>query len=437
MASMLPHLQSALGILVILTVAWIFSEKRNAFPWRIVLVGLALQAGIALLLLKVEVARDALFGLNGVVGVLTDATRAGTGFVYGFLGGGPSPFPASIVDPHALSTFAFGILPLVIIISALSAILWYWRILPLIVGAMAFVLRRTLGIGGAVGLGAAATVFLGNIEGSLVVRPYLAKITRTELFILMTTGLAVVAGTVFVVYANMLAHVLPGALGHILVASMMSLPGAIIVACIMVPGDAVTDVSQVDEAHKYQSTMDAMARGTEDGLKIYLQIIAMLIVTTALVAIVNTMLAGLQYGAWYLLDAKMHLGIAFPAQPLTLQEILGWLFAPLVWLYGVPWNEAVQAGSLLGIKTILNEFIAYSQLAVLPPGTLDPRSTQIMVYALCGFANFASVGILIAGFGTLIPERRAEIVPLAMRAIVSGTMASGLTACMIGLLPVT
>jgi concentrative nucleoside transporter, CNT family len=422
MASVLPHLQSALGIVVILTLAWLFSENRRAFPWRVVVVGVALQAAIAVLLLKVPLARDALFGLNGVVTVLTDATRAGTGFVYGFMGGGPSPFPANIVDPHALSTFAFGILPLVIIISALSAILWYWRVLPLIVGGMAFVLRRTLGIGGAVGLGAAATVFLGNIEGSLVVRPYLARITRTELFILMTTGLSVVAGTVFVVYANMLAHVLPGALGHILVASMMSLPGAIVIACIMVPGDAQTDTNQVDEAHKYHSTMDAMARGTEDGLKIYLQIIAMLIVTTAIVAIVNAILG--------------HIPPVLGA-PLTLQRILGWLFAPVVWLYGVPWNEAVTAGSLLGVKTILNEFIAYSQLAALPPNTLDPRATQIMVYALCGFANFASVGILIAGFGTLIPERRDEIVPLAMRAIVSGTMASGLTGAMIGLLPVT
>jgi CNT family concentrative nucleoside transporter len=442
----LPHLQSALGIVVIITLAWVLSENRRAFPWRVVLVGIALQAGIAMLLLKVSVARDALFGLNGVVTVLTAATRAGTSFVYGFVGGSDNT-PFTITNPAAMATFAFSILPLVIIISALSAILWYWRVLPLIVGGMAFVLRRTLGIGGAVGLGAAATVFLGNIEGSLVVRPYLAKITRTELFILMTTGLAVVAGTVFVVYANMLgggcmpnpppgSHcVLPGALGHILVASMMSLPAAILIACIMVPGDAVTDVTQTDEAHKYQSTMDAMARGTEDGLKIYMQILAMLIVVTALVAIANTVLAGLQYGAWWLLVAKLHLAIVFPAQPVTLQMILGWIFAPVVWLLGIPWNEAPTAGSLLGIKTILNEFVAYSQLTTLPAGSLSPRSTQIMVYALCGFANFASVGILIAGFGTLIPDRRSEVVPLAMRAIVSGTMASALSGAMIGLLP--
>jgi CNT family concentrative nucleoside transporter len=427
----LPHLQSALGIVVIIGVAWLLSENRRAFPWRIVLVGIALQAGIAILLLKVTIARDALFGLNGIVTVLTAATKAGTGFVYGYVGG--SDFtPFTVTNPAALTTFAFTILPLVIIISALSAILWYWRILPVIVGGMAFVLRRTLGIGGAVGLGAAATVFLGNIEGSLVVRPYLAKITRTELFILMTTGLAVVAGTVFVVYANMLgggcvpnpppgAHcVLPGALGHILVASMMSLPAAIMIACIMVPGDAVTDVTQTDETHKYQSTMDAMARGTEDGLKIYMQILAMLVVVTAIVAIINTIL-----GYFPGVDGS----------PLTLQRMLGWIFAPVVWLLGVPWHEASTAGSLLGIKTILNEFVAYSQLIALPPGSLSPRSTQIMVYALCGFANFASVGILIAGFGTLVPDRRSEIVPLAMRAIVSGTMASALSGAMIGLLP--
>jgi len=427
----LPHLQSALGIVVIISVAWLLSENRRAFPWRIVLVGIALQAAIAILLLKVSVARDALFGLNGIVTVLTSATKAGTGFVYGYVGGSDNT-PFTVTNPAGLTNFAFTILPLVIIISALSAILWYWRILPLIVGGMAFVLRRTLGIGGAVGLGSAATVFLGNIEGSLVVRPYLAKITRTELFILMTTGLAVVAGTVFVVYANMLgggcmpnpppgSHcVLPGALGHILVASMMSLPAAILIACIMVPGDALTDVSQTDETHKYQSTMDAMARGTEDGLKIYMQILAMLIVVTAIVAIINTILG------------------YFPAvdgAPLTLQRMLGWVFAPVVWLLGIPWNEAPTAGSLLGIKTILNEFVAYSQLTTLPAGSLSPRSTQIMVYALCGFANFASVGILIAGFGTLIPDRRSEVVPLAMRAIVSGTMASALSGAMIGLLP--
>ncbi|HEV2651291.1 MAG TPA: nucleoside transporter C-terminal domain-containing protein [Rhizomicrobium sp.] len=419
MASLLPHLQSAFGICVIIGLAWLFSENRREVVWRPVIGGLLLQAALALLLLKVPLARNVLFGLNGVVTVLTAATKTGTGFVFGYIGGGKTPF--IVRDPSSLTSFAFTVLPLVMVISALSAVLWYWRILSAVVRGVAFVLKKTMGLGGAVGLGAASTVFLGNVEGSLVVRPYLARFTRTELFIIMTTGLAVTAGTVFVLYATILANVLPGALGHILVASIMSLPAAIVIARIMVPGDAEADLTE-GVGQDYRSSMDAVARGTEDGLKIYLQIMAMLIVTVALVAIANSILGQFP---------------SFQGAPLTLQRVLGWIFAPVVWLYGVPWHEAVAAGGLLGTKTILNELIAYIDLANLPPGTLDPRATQIMVYAMCGFANFASVGILIAGYSTLVPERRDEIVPLAMRAIVSGTMASGLTGAMIGLLPVS
>lgn len=415
---MLPHLQSALGICAIIAIAWALSENRSAFSWRMVAGTLVAQAIIAVLLLKVPLMREALFGLNGAVVALSDATKSGTSFIYGFLGGGPAPF--AVTQPGNMINLAFGVLPLIIVISALSAILWYWRVLPAIVGAMAAVLRRSMGLGGAVGLSAAATVFLGNVEGQLVIRPYLARLSRTELFILMTVGLSVIAGTVFVLYATLLKDVLPGALGHLLVASMMSLPGGILIARIMVPGDADTDVSGQDATVKYHSTMDAMSRGTEDGLKIYLQIIAMLIVMTALTALVNIILGTLPpvFGA-----------------PLTIERILGWLFAPLVWLYGVPWHEAATAGSLAGIKVVLTELIAYVRMGELPPGSLDPRATQIMVYAMCGFGNLASVGILIGGMSAIIPERRAEIVPLAMRALVSGTLASGLTGAMIGLLP--
>ncbi|MCP5412214.1 MAG: nucleoside:proton symporter [Alphaproteobacteria bacterium] len=414
----MPHLQSALGICAIIAIAWALSENRSAFSWRMVAGTLVAQAIIAVLLLKVPLMREALFGLNGAVVALSDATKSGTSFIYGFLGGGPAPF--AVTQPGNMINLAFGVLPLIIVISALSAILWYWRVLPAIVGAMAAVLRRSMGLGGAVGLSAAATVFLGNVEGQLVIRPYLARLSRTELFILMTVGLSVIAGTVFVLYATLLKDVLPGALGHLLVASMMSLPGGILIARIMVPGDADTDVSGQDATVKYHSTMDAMSRGTEDGLKIYLQIIAMLIVMTALTALVNIILGTLPpvFGA-----------------PLTIERILGWLFAPLVWLYGVPWHEAATAGSLAGIKVVLTELIAYVRMGELPPGSLDPRATQIMVYAMCGFGNLASVGILIGGMSAIIPERRAEIVPLAMRALVSGTLASGLTGAMIGLLP--
>ena len=416
---LLPHLQSALGICVIIAVAWLFSENRREFPWRVVLGGLALQATLALLLLKVPLAQRALLDLNGVVGALTTATRAGTSFVFGVVGGGA---PASVDNASDFSGFAFSVLPLVIVISALSALLFHWRILPVVINGIAYVLRRILGLGGAVGLGAGATIFLGMVEAPLLIRPYLARITRSELFILCTVGLATVAGTVFALYATILKSVVPGAIGHILVASMMSLPSAIVIARIMIPGEVASGAVDHSGEARYRSSMDAVARGTEDGLKIWLQIVAMLVVMLALVALVNQIL------------------LVFPAvwgAPLTLERMFGWLFAPVVWLYGVPWSEATTAGSLMGVKTILNELVAYLKLAALPPGTLDPRSTLIMIYAMCGFANLGSVGIMIAGMSALMPERRDEIVPLAMRAIVSGTMASGMTGAMIGLLPVT
>lgn len=416
---LLSHLQSALGICVIIASAWVFSENRRVFPWRVVVGGLALQATLALLLLKVPLAQRALLDLNGVVGALTTATRAGTSFVFGVVGGGA---PVGVNNASDLAGFAFSVLPLVIVISALSALLWHWRILPVVINAVAYVLRRILGLGGAVGLGAGATIFLGMVEAPLLIRPYLARITRSELFILCTVGLATVAGTVFALYATILKNVVPGAIGHILVASMMSLPSAIIISRIMVPGEVEAGAADHSGEARYRSSMDAVARGTEDGLKIWLQIVAMLVVMLALVALLNQIMT-LVPPLW--------------GAPLTLERLFGWLFAPVVWLYGVPWSEATTAGSLMGVKTILNELVAYLRLAALPAGTLDPRSTLIMVYAMCGFANLGSVGIMIAGMSALMPERRDEIVPLAMRAIVSGTMASGMTGAMIGLLPVT
>jgi CNT family concentrative nucleoside transporter len=412
------HLQSALGIIAIIALAWALSEDRRAFSWRMAAGTVALQAAIALLLLKVPVARDALYGLNAVVAAVTTATNAGTSFVFGYMGSGPTPF--AVTNPANLVNLAFTILPLVIVIAAIAAILWYWRISPMIVRAMALVLKKTLGLGGAVGLSAASMVFLGNIEGQLVIRPLLPRLTRAELFILMTVGLSVIAGTVFVLYATILRTVLPGALGHLLVASMMSLPGGILVARIMVPGPAETELRQEDEHVHYRSTVDAMARGTEDGLRLYLQIIAMLIVTTALVALVNVIL---------------HVLPQVGGAPLTVERMLGWVFSPFVWLLGVPWQEAGTAGGLMGIKVVLNELIAYLHMAGLAPGALDPRSAEIMVYAMCGFANFASIGILIAGMSALMPERRQEVVALAPRALLAGTLASSLSGAMIGLLP--
>jgi len=416
---LLLHLQSALGILVILTAAWVFSEDRRAFPVRTVAVGFALQIGLALLLLKVPFARTLLFSLNGVVDALAAATKAGTSFVFGYVGGAPAPF--AVVNPAGMTSFAFQILPLVIVISALAALLWHWKILPIFVNGFAWGLRKTMGIGGAIGLGAAATIFLGMIEAPLLIRPYLAKLSRSEMFMLFSVGLATVAGTVFVLYATILEPAVPGALGHILVASVLSLPGAIMIGRIMIPGDAQT-IAEAAPGFTYRSSMDAIARGTEDGLKLWLGIVAMLLVIVALVALADIILGNLP---------------ALAGAPITVERVFGWIFAPLVWLFGIPWDKAATAGSLMGEKTVLNEFVAYLKLAALPAGALDPRSRLIMLYAMCGFANLGSVGIMIAGVGSLVPERRDEIVPLAMRALLSGTMASGMTGAIIGLLPVS
>jgi concentrative nucleoside transporter, CNT family len=416
---LLLHLQSALGIVVILTAAWIFSENRRAFPVRTVVVGFALQIALALLLLKVPFARNVLFSLNGVVDALAAATKAGTAFVFGYVGGAPAPF--TVANPAGMTSFAFQILPLVIVISALAALLWHWKILPIVVNGFAWGLRKTMGIGGAIGLGAAATIFLGMIEAPLLIRPYLAKLSRSELFMLFSVGLATVAGTVFVLYATILEPAIPGALGHILVASVLSLPGAIMIGRIMIPGDAQT-IAEAAPGFTYRSSMDAIARGTEDGLKLWLGIVAMLLVIVALVALADITLGHLP---------------ALAGAPITVERVFGWIFAPVVWLFGIPWDKAATAGSLMGEKTVLNEFVAYLKLAALPAGALDPRSRLIMLYAMCGFANLGSVGIMIAGVGSLVPERRDEIVPLAMRALLSGTMASGMTGAIIGLLPVS
>src|SRR5258705_1394997 len=387
------QLQSAFGLVVLVALAWALSEdRRAALSFRLIVIALSLQIGLALLLLEVPPARDALYSLNVVVDALPRATQAGTSFLCGHVGAGDSPF--DVTKQQNLGSPAFQALPLVLVMSALSALLWHWRVLPVIVKGFAYALQKTLSIGGAVGLGSASTVFLGMIEAPLLIRPYLAKLTRTELFMLFTVGLSTVAGTVMVLYASVLERAVPGALGHILVASFISLPAAILTARLMVPGESTTP-AEAHMAVEYRSSMDAVAPGTEDGVKLYLGILAMLIVMVALVALADIIVG-------HLPDVN--------GAPITVERIFGWLFWPVVWLYGLPAAEASDAGALLGTKTILNEFIAYLKLAALPDGVLSPRSRLPMVYAMCGFANLGSVGILIAGVSGMVPARRQEVV---------------------------
>jgi CNT family concentrative nucleoside transporter len=409
-------LQGAFGFVVFLLLAWLVSEDRRAVPWRIVASGAVLQVALAALLLEVPLSRELFLLLNQGLAVLERATAAGTAFVFGYLGGAEPPFELK----PGMSSFvlAFRALPLVLVVSALSALLFHWRVLPAIVRALSALLERTMGVGGAVGLSAAANIFVGMVEAPLLVRPYLRAMSRGELFIVMTCGMAGIAGTVMALYAAILGPVVPDAIGHILSASILSAPAAILVAAVMVPPRGAPTSGRLAPPQPAASSMDAVTRGTLDGLQLLAAIVAMLIVLIALVTLVNAVLALLpQWGG----------------APVTLQRLLGYAMAPLVWLAGVPWAEAPAAGALMGTKTVLNEFIAYHDLAHLAPGTLGERSRIIMTYALCGFANFGSLGILIGGMAAMVPERREEIVALGMRSILSGTLATLMVGAVVGI----
>ncbi len=410
-------LQSLSGLFVFLGIAVLFSEDRGRIPWRTVLIGLGLQLALAVLLLKLPLSRTVFDALNKVVLVLNQATAEGTSFVFGYLGG--AEFPADVSDPARTFILAFQALPLVIVVSALSALLFYWRVLPWLVKQLAHLLARSMGIGGALGLGAALNIFVGMIEAPLLIRPYLARLGRAELFALMATGMATVAGTMMVLYASILTDLRPDALGHILAASVISVPAALVIALMLVPGDGGAGAGNADLRSEASSAMDAITRGTLDGVSLLINIVAMLVVFVALVALVNLLLGLLP---------------AVHGEPLSLQRMLGLAFAPLVWLMGIPFDETITAGSLMGIKTILNEFLAYLDLVALPPDALSERSELIMLYALCGFANFGSLGIMLGGLGTMVPERRAEIVSLGMKSIVAGTLATLMTGAWVGVL---
>jgi CNT family concentrative nucleoside transporter len=414
---LIASLQSAFGVVVLLALCWALSENRARPPWRVALTGIAIQFVLALLLLKVPAARAAFAELNRAVDAAQAATRAGTSFMFGYLGGAPTPFAVSA--PEASFILALQALPLVLLVSALSAVLTYWRVLPAIVRGFAWALERSMGVGGAVGVSTAANIFLGTVESPLLIRPYLARLTRSELFVVMTAGMAGVAGTVMLLYAAIIGPVVPDALAHILISSVLTAPAAILVAKLMIPGDQPPTPGELVDPNPARSTMDAITKGTADGVNLLIQIVALLIVLVALVHLVNQIIGLLP-----------DVGGA----PLTLQRMLGWLMAPVVWLIGVPWNEAVTAGQLMGTKTILNEFIAYIDMAKLGDQQLSPRSRLLMTYALCGFANFASIGIMLGGMLAMAPERRNEMVQLAGRSIVSGTIATCLTAAVVGLI---
>jgi len=409
--------QSIAGLAAFAGVAWLISENRRRVRISTVIVGIAIQLGVGFILLKLPVFREFFISLNRLVLSLEESTTAGTSMVFGYLGGAELPF----AEKYAGAGFilAFQALPLILVISALSSLLFYWKILPMVVRAFSWALQRTMKLGGAEGLGVSANIFVGMVESPLFIRPYLKDMTRSEIFTLMTSGMATIAGTVMVLYASILSSVIPDIMGHILTASIISVPAAVTISKIMIPETGEPTSGELTSPEPALSAMDAVTKGTVQGVQLLINIIAMLIVLVALVHLVNLILGLLP-----------DLG----GRPVTLQRLLGILMAPVVWLMGIPWQEAPAAGALMGTKTILNEFLAYLDMSRLAKGTLSPRSLVIMTYAMCGFANPGSLGIMIGGMGTMAPERRDDIVGLGFRSIVAGTLATCMTGAVVGIL---
>jgi CNT family concentrative nucleoside transporter len=394
-------IHALIGMTGLVALAWIASEDRRQVPWRAVISGIVLLVLAAAIFLKVPVVKGAFLRLNDALLLLERATQAGTSLVFGYLGGGAAPFP--VTDASATFVLAFRALPIVLVMSALSALLFYWRVLPAVVHALSWLLRKSMGIGGVVGLSTAANIFVGMVEAPLLVRPYLGHVSRGELFAIMVGGMASIAGTVLFLYAAILGPTVPGAVAHLLIASILSAPAALVIAFLMVPPQGEATGGSLALRSEATGAMDAVTRGTLDGAQLLLNIVAMLVVFVALVALVNLVIS-----------------------PYSLQRILGWALAPLAWLAGLSWDDAQAGGALLGTKTVLNELVAYLDLA----GRTDvsERGRVLLTYALCGFANFGSLGIMIGGLGTLCPERRPEVVALGLKSIVAGTLATCLTA---------
>lgn len=411
------------GIAALVLLAWGLSEDRSARPsikW--ILGALGLQLALALLIVRVPFVWDVMTLANEGVTAIERATLDGSSYMFGYLGGADLPFEVKDGAQPPL-VIAFQILPLVIVFSALAALLWHWGVLKWLVNGLSFVLRRTLGVSGVVGLSGGANMFLGVVESPLVVRAYFAKMSRAELFQVMVLAMATISGAILILYATTLRETVPDAVGHMISASLVSLPAALLIAKLMVPGNADDEATETDAAGEgeeglaYSSSIEAIIKGTMDGMQLFLAVIAVIIVVFALVSLSDQILALLPLVG---------------DEPLTLKRIFGWIFAPFMWLIGVPWAEAQAAGGLMGTKAILNEYVAYLELAALPEGMLSERSLLIVTYALCGVANLASVGLLVSTIGTLCPERRADAAGLGMKSWIAGNIATAMTGAWIG-----
>ena len=413
------NFQSLLGLVVIVAACWGLSENKRAFPWTLTIGAIGVQAALVLALFAIPGSQNVLAAVTGAVDGLSRATTEGAKFVFGWLAGGDQPY--AVTNPAGMFTFAFNVLPMILVISALSALLWHWKILKWITHGFGILFQKTMGLGGASALAVAANIFLGMVESPIVIRAYLDKLTRAEIFLMMVVGLATVAGSTMVAYATILAPTLTNAAGHVLVASIVSAPAGVLLARIIIPekpgeGGAVADY---DSALKYDSAIDAIVKGTADGLMVVLNISAVLIVFVALVALVNIMLGGV----WLFGDH------------VTVERLLGWIFMPVAWLIGIDWAETGKAGWLLGVKLTLTEFVAFIRLGEVPVAEMSERTRMLLTYALCGFANIGSVGITVTGLSVLIPERREEVLGMVWKALFAGFLSTLMTAAVVGAMP--
>lgn len=410
-------MRGLLGITVFIGLAWLFSNNRKAIRWKMVGVGIALQFIIAIVLLKIPFIQELFFKLNSLVLILEEATKSGSAYMFGYLGGAPLPFEQ--LENANSYIIAFRVLPIVLVMSALSALLFHWGILQKFVEGFAWILRRTMHTSGAMGLGVAANIFLGIIEAPVLILPYLAKMARSELFTVMVAGMSTVAGTVMILYASVINGVIDNAIGHIIIASLISAPACVIIAQMLIPMTEEPLDAVLHRGEQAHGAIDALVKGTADGVNMVLNITGVIVVLFAVV---------------YLINQVVGLLPDIAGEAASMQSLSAYVFAPFCWLMGIPWSEALVAAKLMATKTILNEFVAYLELGQMDVETLSNSTKLILTYAMCGFANFGSLGILAGGLGAIIPERRAEIVELGLRAIAAGTMSTMMTGCVISLL---
>jgi concentrative nucleoside transporter, CNT family len=418
----LLNLQSLAGVVLIIALCWLFSENRRRFPFLLVIGAVGVQVALVLALFGVPAIRAGLTSFGAVFDGLAKSTQTGVAFVFGFLSGaGTQPYP--MTNEGALFVFGFRVLPVILVVCTLAALLWHWGILKWITRAFGFVFSRTMGLRGPTALAAAATIFMGQVEGPIMIRAYLNRLTRSELFLLITVGMACVSGSTMVAYVTILSGVLKGAAAHVLTASIISAPAGILLARILVPRDPVAEAEQEKVAltdRTYSSSMDAIMKGISDGMQIAVNVAACLIVFVALVAMVNGLFGILpQVGG----------------APISVERVLGYVFAPVAWCLGIQPNEILPAGQLLGTKMMLTEFTAFIKLGAIPAAEMTERTRVIMTYALCGFANVASVGINLAGYSVLLPERRDEIIKMVGKAMLAGFFATCMSAAIVGAIP--